>query len=61
MDAEVVDPVMRRITVDTTASLARPNAEGMPHGDEWATILARRVARSNERARSRLTLPRTGN
>ena len=48
-----VDAIMRRVEVDATAAAARAQASGMPYGNEWAEILARRVTRSNERARAR--------
>ena len=51
--ADGVDAVMRPVEVDASAAAARAQASGMPRGNEWADILARRVTRSNERARAR--------
>ncbi len=48
----VVDAVPRCVEVDTTTSVAAAGASGIPYGDDWAEILRRRVARSNERARA---------
>lgn len=48
----VVDAEMRRVAVDTGAASAAARESGMPYGDQWATILRRRVTRSNERARA---------
>ena len=49
-----VDADLRRVAVDARAVRAAARASGMPHSDEWASILGRRVARSNERARAAL-------
>ncbi len=46
-----VEALLRRVAVDATVTAARARASRMPCGDEWSDILARRVARSNERAR----------
>ncbi len=51
--ADGVDAVTRPVEVDASAAAARAQASGMPCGNEWADILARRVTRSNERARAR--------
>jgi putative phosphoesterase len=47
-----VDVRMRRVAVDGAAARAAARASGMPYHDQWAAILARRVTRSNERARA---------
>ena len=52
VDDGAVDAKLRRVAVDTGATRAAARESGMPYGDEWAAILARRVTRSNERARA---------
>lgn len=41
-----------RVAVDRCAATAAGQASGMPYPGEWPAILARRVTRSNERARA---------
>jgi putative phosphoesterase len=47
-----VEVTMRRVAVDHAAADAAARASGMPYSDQWGAILARRVTRSNDRART---------
>ena len=45
---------MRRVAVDSRAARAAARKSGIPYKEQWAAILARRVACANERARATL-------
>jgi putative phosphoesterase len=51
-DAGVVSLELRRVAVDPAAVARAATRAGMPHGDEWGSLLARRIGCGNARARA---------